>query len=150
MTIKNLQLNAKMPSKIASLAITSSILVTSLTGCGLVKQNILSNRFLENTSVVTLSDGSKDIVITEQNPCRTSKYDHYNSIISGNYYANKDCTHQAINGEVNHHYDIASVENIYEYLTDEEISKLDEHKLSETEIKDIIVRIVSSHESKIK
>ncbi len=151
MAIKNLQVNGKMGQKIASLAIAGSILAASLTGCGSSKKSFLNKTSLEKTSVVTFCDGSKDLVNTLKNPCRDSlEYNHYVSLISGNYYSDMECKHVQVDGEVNHHYDILSVENITKYLTDDEITKAINDELTDEDVKIIIERITEPQEVKSK
>ena len=124
MKIKNFKINQKAISKLAACVLVGSITATTLTGCGtsVDRNTVLKGTFLDNACVVTFDNGNKDIAVSAGS-CFTSQYNHYYSIISGEYYADDKCEKNKIEGNVMNHYKITSVENITSYLTTEELSK---------------------------
>ena len=140
MKIKNLKMNPKVASKLATCVLVGSLSVTLLAGCS-ERDNLLEGTILENTCVVTFEDGSKDIV-QAVGTCDDPQFNHYSSVISGEKFGSKDCVSNVIMGEVAHHYGIVCEENIIGYLTEEDIAKAMRGELEDDDILAIVNRTV--------
>ncbi len=143
MKIKNLKLNEKSASKLAACVLVGTLVATTLIGCRKAEErnNLLKGTMLENTCVITLEDGTKDIAIAVSS-CDRDEYHHYYSVISGEYFSGKKCESNAINRTVIHHYGITNEENIISYLTTDDLEKAIQGKLDNDDIITIISRVM--------
>ena len=113
MKSNNFKINKNVASKLAACVLVGSLAATMLTGCS-DRDNILKGTILENSCVVTFADGSKDIAVAIGSCWESCEYHHYYSITSGEYFGDKKCTKDRIEGTVVHHYGITNEENITE------------------------------------
>lgn len=144
MKIKNLKINQKAASKLATCVLVGTLAVTTLTGCGSSvgsRKNLLQGTILENTCVVTFEDGSKDIAVAVSD-CFHKKCHHYYSITSGEYFGCKNCSKSKIDGSIVHHYPVSYEENITGYLTTDQLAKAIKGELDNNDIIAIVGRVV--------
>ena len=141
MKSNNFKINKNVASKLAACALVGSLAATMLTGCS-DRDNILKGTILENSCVVTFDDGSKDIAVAVGN-CDNCEYHHYYSITSGEYFGDKKCTKDRIEGTVVHHYGITNEENITGYLTSDELARAMKGELNNDDIVSIVSRTVN-------
>lgn len=143
MKIKNFKINQKAQSKLATCVLVGTIATATLTGCSddFDRNNFLKGTILENTCVVTFEDGSKDIAVAIS-ACSEDDYNHYYSIISGEYYASKLCSAGQIEWTVAHHYEITNEENIVKYLTTDELTKAIKGELNNDDVIAIVNRTI--------
>ncbi len=140
MKIKNLKVNQKVASKLASGVLVGTLAATTLMGCA-DRSNLLKGTILENTCVVTFEDGSKDIAVAV-GVCGNQTDHHYYSITSGEYFGSEKCAETKIKGTVAHHYEITNEENITGYLTAKEITKAIQGELDNNDIIAIVGRTI--------
>lgn len=137
-------------AKVVTLILASSLALFALTGC--TKTSVLDNSELSQTSVITYEDGTKDIV-SAIGVCDTSKYSHYESIITGEAISSKDCNddyhwfHRRSRSILNHRI-IINEESIIKYLTPEEVEKAINGKLVDNDIAAIINRVLTQTSEK--
>ena len=145
MKIKNFKINQKAASKLAACVLVGTLAATTLTGCGATvnnKTNLLKGTALDGTTVITFADGSKDIAVAVENCTQSQDYKHYRSIISGIYYAPKNCNFDYQLNDVLHHFEIVNAENIVNYLTEDELDKAIKGGLDTDDIAVIITRAI--------
>ena len=144
MKISNLKINQKSLAKIAAFALAGTVVTGALTGCSTTftknKDGLLEDTRLENTRVITFGDGTKDIATCFGTTM--CSYDHYHSIVSGDYYVASNHVRKAEDIAKYHYYDITSDISIVYYLTDEEKIKANKGELTDDDIDSIINRIV--------
>lgn len=140
---RNFKINQQAASKITACVLVGSMVATTLTGCvpTVDRNNILKGTILENTCVVTFDDGTKDVAIVVAS-CSSGEYNHYYSIISGEYFGSEKCTADTIEGTPAHHYTIINEENITGYLTSNELTKAIQGELDNNDIITIISRTI--------
>ena len=156
MEIKNLWINKKAEVinkkakvKLATFILAGTLALSMLTGCGRSKDNIFKGTILENTTVITFDDNSKDIAkITGLCISENSLYSHYRSITSGIYFSDIECEETYHNNYTDflHHLNITKEENIVKYLTSDEIEKAYNGNLTDEDITEIITRITIGNE----
>lgn len=105
--IKNFKI---LKEHIAPVILSGAIAATVMTGCGSKKTSKTSDSdSLANITVVTFSDGTKELAIKEKN-------NHYKNIVTNEIFAaNGECNHEDIIK-----YDIENIEGIAFYLTNDE------------------------------
>ena len=141
---RNFIINKKDISKIVSYILAGSIAASTLTGCESKRDPILKGTILESTSVVTFEDGTKDIVLVDCY-CTYDVYNHYYSVISGEYFCSNKCETPELSGST-HQYEIINEEDIVCYLTALDVTKAMRGELSEDDIVDIVNRVLDSTE----
>ena len=142
MKIKNFKISEKTAFKIAPFVLVSTLLTSTLTGCGeknIDRNNLLKDTILENTCVVTFEDGSKDIAVAVSE-CLFSKYHHYYSVTSGEYFSDDPCSKDKIEDNIMNHYPIDKVEPLT--LTPNEITKAIQDGLDNDDIIAIVNRTI--------
>ena len=142
MKSNNFKINKNVASKLAACVLVGSLAATMLTGCS-DRDNILKGTILENSCVVTFDDGSKDIAVAIGSCWESCEYHHYYSITSGEYFGDKKCTKDRIEGTVVHHYGITNEENITGYLTSDELARAMKGELNNDDIVSIVSRTVN-------
>ena len=142
MKSNNFKINKNVASKLAACVLVGSLAATMLTGCS-DRDNILKGTILENSCVVTFADGSKDIAVAIGSCWESCEYHHYYSITSGEYFGDKKCTKDRIEGTVVHHYGITNEENITGYLTSDELARAMKGELNNDDIVSIVSRTVN-------
>lgn len=146
MKIKNLKINQKTVSKLATYVLIGSLATATLTGCSntdMTTNNLLKDTILENTSVITFENGSKDIAITISGCPYSKDYKHYSSIISGICFGDKECTTNKSNGHyLNNNQKIVNVESISNYLTIDDLTKAIQGELDNDDIIAIVNRVI--------
>ena len=157
--MKNLKINKNLSKKIISYVLVGTMGIFTLTGCSTkdTNNNLLKGTILENTNVVTFEDGTKDIV-RKNGLCKTIDCEEYHtiydSVVTGEHFVSSECkliyarytdgTYQV------NRYSINSDEGIIRYLTNEEIVKASKDGLTEEDIANILNRIFTKEEEKIK
>lgn len=149
MKFNNLKLNGAL--KLATYISIGSITAASLTGCSAKNNNndnILKGTILENTNVITLEDGSKDIAVAVDYCSTIDQCTHYYSIISGEYFSDVECEIKeyrisTFEHVIVKHYIITNEESIAKYLSADEIKKGINGELSNEDISTIITRITN-------
>lgn len=148
MKIKNFKINLEVIQskflKLKRFVLAGSLVATMLIGCG--KESALDETLLEEASVITFEDGSKDIA-RAINTCSSFSDDkgdsiHYRSVITGERYSDEKCTADRPNGEVIKHYPIVNDESLTGYLTADEIAKAINGNLNDEDIIAIIKRVI--------
>ena len=133
----------KLCKQVVALSLVGTMAASMLTGCNNDNNNesFLSGTILEDTRVISFDDGHKDIAIA-YDTC-VGKFNHYNSIVTNEFFSGKDCGKAKRNF---HKYNITSDESIISYLTLEEIVKASKSELTEDDISNIISRIFTKEE----
>lgn len=147
--MSNLKIYKKVGRKIAVIG-GAMLLSASLIGCGNKKDSLLKNTLLEQSRVITLEDGHKDVVIHEQNCQYHDGHSVYKSIITNEYIIDEACRQTHMGFEILEKYTILNDESIISYLTDDEIIKASNGKLTKEDVTNILVRIVTESQEKTK
>jgi len=157
--MKNLKINKNLSKKLVSFVLVGTIGILTLSGCSGKNSNksLLEGTILENTSVVTFEDGTKDIariegVCVEGCGC-TGGHEVFNSIVTNEYYNSSECYinfRNVVGTAMLKKYLITSDESIIKYLTNEEIAKASKAGLTEEDIANILNRVFTKEEEKTK
>lgn len=149
------KMNKNIGKKFALYTLIGSISGFTLMGCGKKEESFLEGTVLENAVVISFEDGTKEV----SNKCGfcsscTSNYTHeiYQSVVSKEYFVDDDCKSKwylpnvfnPFNKYSVGKYSIVSIEGITGYLTDQELMKAGQKKLTDADIAEIVVRIHST------
>ena len=156
--------NIKFNRKLAVLALATTLATTSLSGCVSYKtidntitdeDNLLDGTILEDTYVMTLNNGKKDIV-RKITPCANNMHTIFYSVISGQYIVSALCMDDQLiikNGDERSHKmlnksNYEELVSITEYLSMEDLEKAYKKELTDDDIIAIISRIIEPEEPK--
>ena len=154
MKIKNLRINQKLMTKLSSCVLVGSLTVMTLTGCSsndiITSDNLLKGTILENARVITFENGRKEIAVVDSF-CIKTDYNHYYSIVSGEYFSDKNCGTDLTRDNCIYKYTIISDESITKYLTKDDLIKANKGELIDDDVINIVIRIINpTIENKIK
>lgn len=135
-----------------SCGILAGTLAMTLTGCSNEQEALLNGTILNNCTVITMDDGSKDIAnvkcVHGLDDSDRTKCTHYHSVISGaKYFDQTKYNDYLTSGTLYQNYSIKNSENIVKYLTKEELEAAINNKLTNDDLLNIIMRINEQEET---
>lgn len=144
-------------NKVRLQSLAAAVIVAgSLTGCEKDKPHTPAEQYINNSIVITSNTGEKYIVRKiDKAGCddRNNKnHYHYYDVITKSYYSDSEaCKKYTFFNDINPlNINVINTENIEDYLTVEEITKLMKDELSIDDCAEIIARIKESNVEEVK
>ena len=140
--MRKFKIDKTTSKKFITCLIIGTLTLNLLSGCDNNDANLLEGSILEDTSVIMFENGRRDIV--KISSFCSGDYHHYNSVITGEIFADESCTaiyEDFWSTKPINKYNISGSESIIYYLTNEEIAKAAKKELTNDDIANILNRI---------